>query len=104
MVRNRLYEATLSAVRFNLAVKGIYQQLEERGKPEKVARIAVARKLLPIVMSRTDQRGGLTFDTVFAPLPPHSEMAKIWSIGGLEDDPVEDHSQGGEERGFFQYP
>jgi transposase len=43
-----LYEATLSAARFNPAVKGIYRRLKEREKPEKVARIAAARKLLLI--------------------------------------------------------
>jgi transposase len=47
-VRKRLYEATLSAARFNPAVKNIYHRLKERGKPEKVARIAAARKLLLI--------------------------------------------------------
>ncbi|MGQ9733301.1 MAG: IS110 family transposase [Candidatus Zipacnadales bacterium] len=47
-VRKRLYEATLPAARFNLAVKEIYRRLKEWGKPEKVARIAAARKLLLI--------------------------------------------------------
>jgi transposase len=47
-IRKRLYEATLPAARFNPAVKRIYQRLKGRGKPEKVARIAAARKLLLI--------------------------------------------------------
>ena len=47
-IRKCLYEATLSAARFNPAVNGIYHRLKERGKPEKVARIAAARKLLLI--------------------------------------------------------
>ncbi len=47
-IRKRLYEATLPAARFNPAVKGIYRRLKGRGKPEKVARIAAARKLLLI--------------------------------------------------------
>jgi len=47
-IRKRLYEATLSAARFNPAVNGIYRRLKERGKPEKLARIAAARKLLLI--------------------------------------------------------
>jgi len=47
-IRKRLYEATLPAARFNPGVKGIYQRLKGRGKPEKVARIATARKLLLI--------------------------------------------------------
>lgn len=47
-IRKRLYEATLPAARFNPTVKGIYRRLKERGKPEKVARIAAAGKLLLI--------------------------------------------------------
>jgi len=47
-VRKRLYEATLSAARYNPSIKGIYQRLKEEGKPDKVARIAAARKLLLI--------------------------------------------------------
>lgn len=47
-IRKCLYEATLPAARFNPAVKGIYRRLKGRGKPEKVARIAAARKLLLI--------------------------------------------------------
>ena len=47
-VRKRLYEATLSAARYNPNVRAIYRRLKEHGKPEKVARIAAARKLLLI--------------------------------------------------------
>ena len=47
-VRRRLYEATLSAARYNPSVRAIYRRLKERGKPEKVARTAAARKLLVI--------------------------------------------------------
>jgi len=47
-VRRRLYEATLSAARYNPNVRAIYQRLKESGKPEKVARTAAARKLLVI--------------------------------------------------------
>jgi transposase len=47
-VRRRLYEATLSAARYNPGVRAIYRRLKERGKPEKVARTAAARKLLSI--------------------------------------------------------
>ena len=63
-VRKRLYEATLSAARYNpsrsrsceatpkllaLASSQSTRRLKEQGKPEKVARIAAARKLLLIV-------------------------------------------------------
>jgi len=47
-VRKILFEATLAAVRFNPAVRETYRRLKEKGKPEKVARIAAARKLLLI--------------------------------------------------------
>ncbi len=47
-IRKTLYEATLAAVRFNPAVRNTYLGLKENGKPEKVARIAAARKLLLI--------------------------------------------------------
>ena len=47
-VRRRLYEATLSAARYNPSVQAIYRRLKESGKPEKVARTAAARKLLLI--------------------------------------------------------
>ena len=47
-VRKRLYEATLSAARYNPSVHAIYQRLKKAGKPEKVSRIAAARKLLLI--------------------------------------------------------
>jgi len=43
-----LYEATLAAVRFNPAVREAYRKRKGNGKPEKVARIAAARKLLLI--------------------------------------------------------
>ena len=47
-VRKRLFEATLSAARYNPRVRNIYRRLKEAGKPDKVSRIAAARKLLLI--------------------------------------------------------
>jgi len=47
-VRKRLFEATLSAARYNPSIRSTYRRLKEAGKPEKVARIASARKLLLI--------------------------------------------------------
>ena len=43
-----MYAATLSAARYNPAVKHLYRRLKDAGKPDKVARIAAARKLLLI--------------------------------------------------------
>lgn len=45
-VRKCLFEATLSAARFNPSIRAIYRRLKDQGKPDKVARIAAARKLL----------------------------------------------------------
>ncbi len=47
-LRKRLYEATLSAARYNHSVRDLYQRLKKKGKSEKVARTAAARKLLLI--------------------------------------------------------
>lgn len=47
-LRKRLYQATLSAARYNPTVKALHRRLKEQGKPDKLARIAAARKLLLI--------------------------------------------------------
>ncbi|WCE05974.1 transposase [Pseudoxanthomonas sp. JBR18] len=48
-VRVALYMATLSAVRWDPAMKAHYQQLRARGKLAKVALVACMRKLLTII-------------------------------------------------------
>ncbi len=45
-LRTALYRATLSAARYNPAVKAFDDRLRAAGKPLKVARCAAARKLL----------------------------------------------------------
>ena len=45
-LRTALYLATLSAARYNPAIKAFYERLRAAGKPVKVARCAAARKLL----------------------------------------------------------
>jgi transposase len=45
-VREALYMATMAACRWNTHIAGFYQSLIKRGKANKVARIACARKLL----------------------------------------------------------
>ena len=47
-LRTAYYMATLTAARFNPAIKAFYNRLIAAGKPEKVARCAAARKLLHI--------------------------------------------------------
>ena len=51
-VRVALYMATLSAVRWDPAMRAHYQQLRARGKLGKVALVACMRKLLTIVNAR----------------------------------------------------
>ena len=57
-VRSALYMATLSAIRWNPAIRAHFKQLEARGKLFKVAMVACMRKLLTILntMVRNNQR------------------------------------------------
>jgi transposase len=48
-VRNVLYMATLTAIRWNPVLKPHYQQLVARGRPKKVALVACMRRLLGII-------------------------------------------------------
>jgi len=47
-LRTALYLASLSATRYNPAIKSFYERLRAAGKPMKVARCAAARKLLHV--------------------------------------------------------
>jgi transposase len=51
-VRNVLYVATLSAVRYNPAIKAFYRRLRDNGKPGKVAIVACMRKIATILNAR----------------------------------------------------
>ena len=48
-VRNVLFMAALTAIRFNPPVKAIYQRLRSQGRPAKLAIVAAMRKLLIIL-------------------------------------------------------
>lgn len=48
-IRHVLYMATLSAVRFNPAIRAFYERLVDAGKAKKVALVACMRKLLTIL-------------------------------------------------------
>lgn len=50
-VRKVLYMATMSAIRFNIAIKTFYDRLVLKGKPKKVAIAACMRKLITILNS-----------------------------------------------------
>ena len=48
-VRNALFMATVSATRWNPAIRVFYQRLIQAGRQAKIARIACMRKLLTIL-------------------------------------------------------
>jgi transposase len=64
-VRQALYMAALSAVRFNAPVKQLYDRLIAAGKPPKVALCAAARKLLHIAWAVVTK--GKPFDPAYQP-------------------------------------
>jgi len=45
-LRSQLYMAALVASRYNPILRGVYQRLIQRGKPKKIAPVALIRKLL----------------------------------------------------------
>lgn len=51
-VKKALYLASLSAVRFHPALKDAYKELRAKGKPAKVALIAIARRLVVILNAK----------------------------------------------------
>lgn len=51
-IKRALYLAAISAIRHNQILKPFYQSLRAKGKPAKVAIIAVARKLMVILNAR----------------------------------------------------
>jgi len=54
-VRNALYLAALPAIRFDPVIKAFYKKLREKGKPAKVAIVAVMRKMLIILNARMSE-------------------------------------------------
>src|SRR5215213_6355421 len=55
-LRTALYLATLSAARYNPAIRAFYERLRAAGKPLKVARCAAARKLLHLAWALATKR------------------------------------------------
>jgi transposase len=72
-LRAALYMATLSAARYNPTLKRFYTRLREAGKPTKVARCAVARKLLHLAFAVVTK--GQDFDPSFQK-PPSLVLAE----------------------------
>lgn len=65
--RRVFYQAGVSAARYNPPLLDFYNRLIEAGKPVRVARIAVVRKL--VVMAHSIARHHSTFDPVFSTTP-----------------------------------
>jgi transposase len=63
-LRTALYLASLSATRYNPAIKVFYERLRAAGKPMKVARCAAARKLLHVAWAVVTK--GQPFETTRA--------------------------------------
>lgn len=59
-VRNALYMASISAIRFNPGIKNYYKRLRDAGKKAKVALVACMRKLL--IVLNTMVKNKTTFD------------------------------------------
>lgn len=59
-MRKRLYLCALSAKRYNKACRELYERLLEKGKPKKLALIAVANKLIKQAFAIL--KSGLTYD------------------------------------------
>jgi transposase len=61
-VRDALYIAALPAIRFDPAMKAVYTNLRNRGKPAKVAIVAVMRKMIIILNARMREYRSTTLD------------------------------------------
>jgi transposase len=67
-LRQAVYMAAVSAVRYNPPLRAFYQRLLARGKPKKVALVAAARKLLVLLVTLLQQ--GRDFDPDWATKHP----------------------------------
>ncbi len=67
-VRKALYFPAMSAVRFNPAIKALYQRLLARGKPKMVALAAAMRKLVHVIYGVL--RSGQPFDPAHVSVRP----------------------------------
>lgn len=63
LVRNKLFMCSLPASKFNKTCCDLYQRLLAKGKPKKVALIAVVNKLLKIVFAIS--KSGLPYDPFY---------------------------------------
>lgn len=62
-VRDALYIAALPAIRFDPAMKAVFERLKAKGKPGKVALVAVMRRMIVILNARMRDYKAMTLDT-----------------------------------------
>lgn len=63
-IRRLLYMGALSAMRYNPSCKALYERMLAKGKPKRVARVAVAHKLLRMAFGVV--KGGRPFDPYYS--------------------------------------
>lgn len=68
-LRQSVYMAAVSAVRFNPPLRAFYERLVARGKPKKLALVAAARKLLVLMITLLQR--GRDFDPTWATTHVH---------------------------------
>lgn len=68
LVRKKLFMCSLQASRFNKTCRELYQRLLSKGKPKKLALIAVSNKLLKIAFAIA--KSGLTYDQNYKSIKP----------------------------------
>lgn len=71
LIRKKLFMCSLQASRFNKSCSQLYNRLVNKGKPKKLALIAVANKLLKIAFAVA--KSGLTYDENYKSIKPITE-------------------------------
>ncbi|MEK9135905.1 MAG: IS110 family transposase [Bacteroidota bacterium] len=71
-LRRAAYMASISGIRANPVLKAFYKRLREKGKPAKVALVAVARKLLTIAFALVQTQR--PFDPNYVSVNPSAEV------------------------------
>lgn len=71
-LRRAAYMASISGVRANPVLKAFYKRLREKGKPAKVALVAVARKLLTIAFALVQSQR--PFDPLYISTKPGAKV------------------------------
>jgi transposase len=79
-LRTTLYQATLSAARYNPLIKAFYERLRAAGKPTTVARCAAARKLLHLCWAVVTK--GQAFDPAYGQAGRPVQASAVANVRG----------------------